>query len=195
LDIDFRTLFNKIPPLPITLAALTLTLADYLTPVWLPAAYKQAADWLVFHSSAPLTEDISQASLVLAAGPSELPPLTNLNQGEERYPDRSATVLLAGVLDDRKNDPGVQNKIIFPISKSLDPKTGQQKNNTTNLPNILAEGPGLEKPAVLTDHGLDSRFLYSWAQNNAAYPLGVDVFLAGARRLAGLPRTVKLSYI
>ncbi|MDR2455435.1 MAG: phosphonate C-P lyase system protein PhnH [Deltaproteobacteria bacterium] len=58
---------------------------------------------------------------------------------------------------------------------------------------VWASGPGLKEPRLAGDLGLDDRFVGQWEDNHAAYPLGVDVFLASDKALAALPRSTKLS--
>ncbi|MDR0355360.1 MAG: phosphonate C-P lyase system protein PhnH [Deltaproteobacteria bacterium] len=149
-------------PLPPLAAALALTLLDSATPVWLSASWRQAADWLRFHRGCPVREQADEAAFVLAASPAELPPLSALNQGSERYPDSSATVVLGSVM----------------------PLDGQRA--------WLAKGPGIDGSIIFRGHGLDDDFLEQWRLNRASYPLGTDVLLAGDKHLAGLPRSVSL---
>ncbi|MDR1308560.1 MAG: phosphonate C-P lyase system protein PhnH, partial [Deltaproteobacteria bacterium] len=161
---DFGPLFAATPPMPIAMAAMALTLADGLTPVWLSPSLENAADWLIFHSSATIADAPGQASLVLAASLGEMPPLAELRQGDSRFPDRSATAILGGVL--AEGCPGIP---------------------------AWASGPGLREKTLFEGHGLGQGFMDGWAANRAAYPLGVDVFLAGPRSLAGLPRSLSLA--
>ena len=149
-------------PLPRIPACLALTLLDSTTPVWLSQSWKNAESWLRFHRGAHICGEPEQAAFVFAASLRELPPLASLNQGSDRGPDSSATVILASVLPlDGKNP-------------------------------LLAKGPGIDGAVVFSGHGLDNAFLKQWRGNRAGYPLGVDVFLAGDSFLAGLPRSVSL---
>jgi alpha-D-ribose 1-methylphosphonate 5-triphosphate synthase subunit PhnH len=169
--LDFKALFKECPPMPYVLAALVLTLTDRTTRVWLSESLHKAKDWLVFHRTPVLTSEPQKASFVVAAGLSELPSLGSLNPGSDLYPERSATVFLGGVLDSARQP------------------------EQSNEPEILtALGPGLKEPLVFEDHGLTLDFINDWAENADRYPLGVDVFLAGENRLAGLPRSLRLKY-
>ncbi|MDR1043714.1 MAG: phosphonate C-P lyase system protein PhnH [Candidatus Adiutrix sp.] len=150
-------------PLPPVAAALALTLLDSATPVWLSPSWRKAGDWLRFHRGCPVGGQAEKAAFILAASPAELPPLASLNQGSDRYPDSSATVIVASVL----------------------PLDGRRP--------WLAEGPGLDGPVIFEGHGLEAGFLDQWRGNRAAYPRGVDIFLAGEKHLAGLPRSVSLA--
>ncbi|GGF49537.1 carbon-phosphorus lyase subunit PhnH [Azorhizobium oxalatiphilum] len=91
---------NLKPPAPLTpeMAALALALADYETPLWLDpmlAKHKGVADFLRFHTGAPITDDPAAARFALVREPGNLPPFTDFAQGIPEYPDRSTTLILA----------------------------------------------------------------------------------------------------
>ena len=78
-------------------AAIALTLFDHDTPVWLDARMSAPADvanWLKFHTSAPVVADSSIASFALVADPENLPALDRFAFGSNEYPDRSTTLIL-----------------------------------------------------------------------------------------------------
>lgn len=78
-------------------AALVLTLADHDTPVWLDAtlaASGEAADWLRFHTGAPLVDDVAQCVFALIGDGRSMPPLMRFALGSDEYPDRSATLIV-----------------------------------------------------------------------------------------------------
>jgi alpha-D-ribose 1-methylphosphonate 5-triphosphate synthase subunit PhnH len=78
-------------------AAIALTLFDHDTPVWLDARMQATADvanWLKFHTSAPVVADSSIASFALVADPENLPALDRFAFGSNEYPDRSTTLVL-----------------------------------------------------------------------------------------------------
>ena len=78
-------------------AAIALTLFDHDTPVWLDArmsATAGVANWLKFHTSAPVVADSSIASFALVADPENLPALDRFAFGSNEYPDRSTTLVL-----------------------------------------------------------------------------------------------------
>jgi alpha-D-ribose 1-methylphosphonate 5-triphosphate synthase subunit PhnH len=79
------------------MAALLLCLADYETPLWLCASATRAADWLRFHTGAAVVSNPVTARFVVIDGHSDNPPLSAFDPGEDRYPDRSATLLMACV--------------------------------------------------------------------------------------------------
>ncbi len=77
-------------------AALMLALSDHETPVWLDAALAtgETANWLRFHSGAPIVTDVTQGSFVLCTTPASVPSLNQLALGTSEYPDRSATLIV-----------------------------------------------------------------------------------------------------
>jgi alpha-D-ribose 1-methylphosphonate 5-triphosphate synthase subunit PhnH len=75
-------------------AALVLALADGDTPLWLDPALADAADFLRFHTGAPIVAAPGEA-LFLVATVANRPPLGALPAGTAEYPDRSATLIVA----------------------------------------------------------------------------------------------------
>jgi alpha-D-ribose 1-methylphosphonate 5-triphosphate synthase subunit PhnH len=86
------------PPAPLkpAAAAIALTLLDYETPVWLdPAlAIAEVADWLRFHTGAPVTADPRAAAFAFVANSAEAPAFDTFALGTMDYPDRSTTLVL-----------------------------------------------------------------------------------------------------
>ncbi len=91
------TLTLNHPPAPLfsATAALCLTLLDADTPVWLGSSARVPAvvAFLRFHCACPLVEESGSAAFALLTDFSELPALGAFAQGEDRYPDRSTTVI------------------------------------------------------------------------------------------------------
>jgi alpha-D-ribose 1-methylphosphonate 5-triphosphate synthase subunit PhnH len=88
------------PPAPLTpeLAAVALTLTDADTPVWLDpalAAAPEVAEYLRFHTGAPLTGDPAAAAFALISDPARCPPLAEFAAGTPAYPDTATTLVLA----------------------------------------------------------------------------------------------------
>lgn len=54
-------------------------------------------------------------------------------------------------------------------------------------------GPGIGGERQLAVQGLPADFAAQWADNHAAFPRGVDVYLASAQALVGLPRTTRIT--
>jgi len=71
-----------------------LTLVDYETPVFLPEMLAAGTGrWLTFHTGARIVSDPGSAAFAVAPG--AIPPrLADLDPGEDRYPDKSATLIL-----------------------------------------------------------------------------------------------------
>ncbi|WP_416796606.1 phosphonate C-P lyase system protein PhnH [Ciceribacter azotifigens] len=86
------------PPKPLGVAAgaIALTLLDHDTPVWLtPGLAKSAvAEWIGFHTGAPLTREKSEARFAFAEAGAPLSSLGLFATGTQEYPDRSTTIVL-----------------------------------------------------------------------------------------------------
>jgi alpha-D-ribose 1-methylphosphonate 5-triphosphate synthase subunit PhnH len=90
-------------------AAIALTLFDHDTPVWLDARMSATADvanWLKFHTSAPVVADSSIAGFALVGDPESLAPLDRFVFGSNEYPDRSTTLILQ--VESLTNGPAVE---------------------------------------------------------------------------------------
>jgi alpha-D-ribose 1-methylphosphonate 5-triphosphate synthase subunit PhnH len=81
-------------PLSSGAAQTLLTLSDYETPIWLGAGAEAAAGYLRFHSGAPVVADAGAARFAVLRGEAGEPPLDAFDPGDERYPDKSATVIV-----------------------------------------------------------------------------------------------------
>ena len=79
-------------------AALTLlTLADFDTPVWLPETLRHgpAGGWLRFHCGCPLTGTLASAAFgLIDPRDTAAPRICDFSVGDDRFPDRSTTVLV-----------------------------------------------------------------------------------------------------
>ncbi|MFC2250109.1 phosphonate C-P lyase system protein PhnH [Labrys portucalensis] len=88
-----------VPPAPLTpeLAALALALADHEAPLWLDARLRtpQVRAYLTFHTGARLTDAPQEAAFALIADAAACPDLASFAQGNDEYPDRSTTLLIA----------------------------------------------------------------------------------------------------
>ena len=153
------------PGLSPAMAAVCLTLADADAPLWLaPApATAPAVGYLKFHCNAPVLDDVGAAAFALAdAG--GMPALDACAQGSDRYPDRSAT-LLVEVPRLAADGPGAWT----------------------------LRGPGIETAATLATEGLPGDFPARWRDNAESYPCGIDLILTCGSRLAALPRTTRIT--
>jgi alpha-D-ribose 1-methylphosphonate 5-triphosphate synthase subunit PhnH len=147
------------------MAAVCLTLADADAPLWLApsVATQAAAGYLRFHCNAPILDNVGAAVFVLAQA-GEMPALDACAQGDDRYPDRSAT-LVVEVSGLNADGPGAWT----------------------------LRGPGIADTAGLSVAGLPGDFAARWHDNADAYPGGVDLILTCGSRLAGLPRTTRIT--
>lgn len=77
-------------------SAIALTLLDYETSVMLPGGEEgsRLADWLRFHCGCPITAEPGAADFALLRADA-LPPLSDFNPGDPKYPDRSTTLVIA----------------------------------------------------------------------------------------------------
>lgn len=85
------------PSLGRGMAAVALALVDYESPVWLDAslaAVPEVAQWLRFHTGAPLTTHRSEAAFALVIDAGALPSLDSFALGTAEYPDRSTTLVI-----------------------------------------------------------------------------------------------------
>lgn len=86
------------PPRPLGVAAgaIALTLLDHDTPVWLtPGLAKSAvAEWIGFHTGAPLTREKSDARFAFVEAGAPLSSFGLFANGTQEYPDRSTTIVL-----------------------------------------------------------------------------------------------------
>lgn len=85
-----------VPGLMPAAAAVALSLFDHDTPVWLDPrlASTGVAEWLKFHTGAPVTAESAEASFALVSDAASLPALDRFALGSSEYPDRSTTVIL-----------------------------------------------------------------------------------------------------
>jgi alpha-D-ribose 1-methylphosphonate 5-triphosphate synthase subunit PhnH len=72
-----------------------LTLVDHETPLWLAPRLASAATYLRFHCAAPVVEAPLAAAFALVEGVDANLDLGVFNSGDDRYPDRSATLVVA----------------------------------------------------------------------------------------------------
>jgi alpha-D-ribose 1-methylphosphonate 5-triphosphate synthase subunit PhnH len=92
-----RELPNLPPaPAPIIPAAMAilLTLCDATTSVWLQQPNAEIMRHLRFHAGTRLVDDPREADFALITDPASMPPLDIFAQGEMRYPDRSASLIV-----------------------------------------------------------------------------------------------------
>lgn len=95
---DVEEILGTAPPCfdPAT-AAILLTLADPETSVWTAGPYSTdlAQRWLRFHTGVDLADDKQCAAFALTSGMDMGEQLSGFALGDERYPERSTTVLVS----------------------------------------------------------------------------------------------------
>lgn len=156
------------PGLPKAAAAVLLALADRDTPVWLAGGKAHAAaPWLAFHSGAPVTEAAETATFAVLDGAAPSPALAAFPAGEERYPDRSATLIV--------------------VCDSLD---GGAPGDQVRL-----TGPGIRDAVTVAPAGLRPGFWAEARANAERSPLGVDLILVAGSAILGLPRSTRIAEI
>ena len=150
-------------PLPTTMAAVALALADGDTPIYLGdhLATDAAREYLRFHTSAPIAATARDASFLLLAAADALAGIEGAKIGEDAYPDRSATLLIAVDAFDVGAGPRLR-------------------------------GPGIRDSIRLTPQPLAAEFWSAAARNHARYPLGVDFVFCGPDAVAALPRSTHI---
>jgi len=154
-----------VPPagLEAATAVALLTLADYETPIWLPAALRDgpASAWLRFHCGAALVDDPARAAFAVIDGAATEPKLAAFNAGDDQFPDRSTTVLVQCA--------------------------GLEGGEAVTL-----EGPGIDGRRSIAPNGLRPGFWAEVEDNAAVYPLGVDLLLVHSTQVLGLPRSTQI---
>ncbi|MBB3944452.1 alpha-D-ribose 1-methylphosphonate 5-triphosphate synthase subunit PhnH [Rhizobium skierniewicense] len=165
-NVDLGTVATGPAPLTCAASAILLTLADYDTPVWFENAgdMQSAAEWLVFHSGAPVTPEQGKASFAVLSEKSRIDNWKDFAVGTMSYPDRSATLIL-------------------PV------------HAMTGGTMLQLSGPGIENTHAISPSGLPEGFA-KWAlENNASYPLGLDVIIVCGSEALALPRTTRIKEI
>lgn len=148
-------------------AAVLLALLDSECTLWLSPRLvaSQAAVWLRFHTGCVLVDAPEQARFAWVAAGDAVPALASLQRGSDEYPDQSATC----VIDVAVLAPAVEGAGAWRLT-----------------------GPGIRGAQHLRVAGLPGDFAAQWAENHGAFPRGVDVVLATATHIAGLPRTTRI---
>jgi len=132
------------PPAPLTpeLAALALTVLDHDSPVWLDLVLGAApvvADWLRFHTGAPIVADPAEAMFALVADAATTPPLETFAMGTDEYPDRSTTLIIAvdsleGGTPLTLRGPGIETTATFSPNVELPRLPEQWADNRAKFP-------------------------------------------------------------
>lgn len=147
-------------------AAVLLALLDSDCTLWLSPklAASDAGAWLRFHTGCTVVADAAQARFVWVAQGDALPALNRLALGTDIYPDQSATC-------------------VVDVPRAA---TTVDASDAGHL-----RGPGIQEVAALQVDGLPDDFEAQWAANHGVFPRGVDLLLATADHIVGLPRTTR----
>lgn len=146
-------------------AVLLLGLLDADNRLWLSAslAHSDAAGWLRFHTGCTLVDAPSEADFCWCAQGDVWPDFSTLALGSDDWPERSATCVL------------------------------EVDHFQTEGTGWCLHGPGINGTQHLCVKGLPRSFEEQWRRNQVLFPRGVDIFLATATQIAGLPRTTQLT--
>lgn len=128
-------------PMMAATAALAQALFDHDTPVWRDAAMRSddVAQWLRFHTGAPLTHDGATAAFALIGDVAALPELAAFSFGSGEYPDRSTTLIVQvdtlaeGVRHDLRG-PGIDGSIVVTLDTRLRGLIAALAINETSFP-------------------------------------------------------------
>ncbi len=182
-------MFVCLPALPPSLArdemtqgmlALALALCDQDSPLWLDSAADspQTRHHLRFHCASPFAAAPEQAAFAFISRPESMPRLSAFHAGRADFPDRSATLVIR-----------VDCSAEAPESEVMEVTGPGVKGNERGIWQAFRLG------------GLPAWFWTDWRDNQALYPLGVDVIFvesansgqgAPSVRILGLPRTARV---
>jgi alpha-D-ribose 1-methylphosphonate 5-triphosphate synthase subunit PhnH len=114
------------PPAPLSrgAGAIALALLDYESPFWLDdalAGQPDVAQWLRFHTGAPIARDAKDAAFAFLADASHVPDFESFALGTTDYPDRSTTLVLqvehlSGSAAMTLRGPGIATERQFAVS-------------------------------------------------------------------------------
>ena len=154
------------PPLPLSAmaAAVALTLCDHDTPLWLDSALKDAAE--------------VRSWLGFHTGA----PLAN-TPADAHFAlaaDPAALIALENFAQGTQEYPDRSTTLILQVP------------SLASGDNLLLEGPGIARAAMIAPAFLPRHFVEQWKQNRARFPRGVDLILAAPEGIASLPRTTRI---
>jgi alpha-D-ribose 1-methylphosphonate 5-triphosphate synthase subunit PhnH len=129
-----------VPPAPLSrgAGAIALALLDYESPFWLDETLTRQPDvaqWLRFHTGAPIARDPKDAAFAFMADANRVPDFGTFALGTAEYPDRSTTLVLqvehlSGPEAMNLGGPGIAGERTFAISPSpADLVTRLQRNH------------------------------------------------------------------
>jgi alpha-D-ribose 1-methylphosphonate 5-triphosphate synthase subunit PhnH len=157
------------PPAPLApaAAAALLTLADFEAPLWIAPSFAAASGGAV------------AAYLTFHTGAPLAP-----------APDKAAFALIDLASDGLRLERFARGTAEYPDRSTTVVAQGASLGEG---PALRLAGPGVAGEAELRAAPLPDDFLAQWAVNRGRFPLGVDLILAAATRLACLPRSLAIS--
>lgn len=119
-------------------AATVLTLVDFDTALWLDDAAAPAAAYFRFHCGCTIVAVPEQADFALIADPATMPPLAAFKDGDDDFPDRSATLILQveafADIGARYSGPGIEGTLAFSARPLPGDFVTQWRGNTALYP-------------------------------------------------------------
>ena len=154
------------PPLPLSAAAaaVALALCDHDTPVWLDAGLQNTA------------AVASWLGFHTGAPPANTPADAHF----ALVADPASLIALENFAQGTQEYPDRSTTLILQVSSLA---SGE---------NLLLEGPGIERAAMIAPAPLPRHFVEQWKQNRGRFPRGVDLILAAPEGVACLPRTTRI---
>jgi alpha-D-ribose 1-methylphosphonate 5-triphosphate synthase subunit PhnH len=154
------------PPAPLsrTAAAVALTLVDHDTPVWLDPPLLQA--------EAVVTWLGFHCGAVLTGTPAEAAFAFVSRPG--------ASIAIENFSQGSQDYPDRSATLILQVDSF-----------ETGTPLVL-QGPGIPQEARIAPEPMPRHFVEQWRQNQARFPRGVDIILAGPGAVVCLPRTLRV---
>jgi alpha-D-ribose 1-methylphosphonate 5-triphosphate synthase subunit PhnH len=154
------------PPLPLSpvAAAIALTLCDHDTPLWLDPSLREAP------------------AVTGWLGFHTGAPLTDTPADAHfaLVADPAGLIALENFAQGSQEYPDRSTTLIL------------QVESLVSGDNLLLEGPGIERTALIAPSALPRHFVEQWKQNRARFPRGVDVAFAAPEGVACLPRTTRI---
>lgn len=68
-----------------------------------------------------------------------------------------------------------------------------QLESLVSGPELLLEGPGIERRTTFCPAPMPRHFIEQWKQNRGRFPRGIDLILTGPEGIACLPRTTRIA--
>ena len=151
-------------------AALLLALVDADCRVWLSPslAASDAPAWLRFHTGCTMVDAPAKAHFAWVCADDSLPALNSFALGSHEYPDQSTTCIV--------------DVTGFDVDADMPA-------------NWCCVGPGIQTKQVIHVDGIAENFVAQWQANTALFPRGVDVYVASADALLGLPRSTHIQVL